>query len=48
MRQDPVGLGRAAARVLLAPLGEVDAEPVDVRPPELVVRESTGPAPDRT
>lgn len=48
VRQDLVGLGRAAALVLLASLGEVDAEPVDVRPPELVVRESTGPAPDRT
>ncbi|TQM79107.1 LacI family transcriptional regulator [Saccharothrix saharensis] len=48
VRQDLVGLGRAAARVLLASLGEVDAEPVEVRPPELVVRESTGPAPDRT
>ncbi|MFD0200636.1 LacI family DNA-binding transcriptional regulator [Saccharothrix carnea] len=48
VRQDLVGLGRAAARVLLASLGEVEGAPVDIRPPELVVRESTGPAPDRT
>ncbi|NUT50246.1 MAG: LacI family DNA-binding transcriptional regulator [Saccharothrix sp.] len=45
VRQDLVGLGRAAARVLLAALGEVDDATVDIRPPELVVRESTGPAP---
>ncbi len=48
VRQDLVGLGRAAARVLLASLDEVGGAPVDVRPPELVVRESTGPAPGRT
>lgn len=48
VRQDLVGLGRAAARVLLASLEETGDAPVDVRPPELVVRESTGPAPTRT
>jgi DNA-binding LacI/PurR family transcriptional regulator len=47
VRQDLVGLGRAAARVLLASLEETADAPVDVRPPELVVRESTGPAPAR-
>ncbi|GAA1274952.1 LacI family DNA-binding transcriptional regulator [Saccharothrix xinjiangensis] len=44
VRQDLVGLGRAAARVLLAALGEVDDGHVQVNPPELVIRESTGPA----
>lgn len=48
VRQDLLGLGRAAARALLAALGEARDATVDVRPPELVVRESTGPAPDRT
>ncbi|MCE7000457.1 LacI family transcriptional regulator [Saccharothrix sp. S26] len=48
VRQDLVGLGRAAARVLLAALGEVEGTPTDIRPPELVVRESTAPAPGRT
>lgn len=47
VRQDLVGLGRAAARVLLAALGEVDGageNDVGVQSPQLVVRESTGPA----
>ncbi|MFC6089852.1 LacI family DNA-binding transcriptional regulator [Saccharothrix lopnurensis] len=44
VRQDLVGLGQAAARVLLAALGEVEDAPVRVNPPELVIRESTGPA----
>lgn len=44
VRQDLVGLGRAAARALLAELGEVEDGHVEVDPPELVVRESTGPA----
>jgi DNA-binding LacI/PurR family transcriptional regulator len=48
VRQDLVGLGRAAARVLLASLEEVEDASVVVRPPELVVRESTGPPPART
>lgn len=43
VRQDLVGLGRAAARALLASLGEVEDAAIDIRPPELVVRESTGP-----
>jgi DNA-binding LacI/PurR family transcriptional regulator len=42
VRQDLVNLGRAAARLLLTALGEVEDAPVPVRPPELVVRESTG------
>ncbi|QFZ19798.1 LacI family DNA-binding transcriptional regulator [Saccharothrix syringae] len=41
VRQDLVNLGRAAARLLLVALGEADDAPVAVRPPELVVREST-------
>ncbi|AXX31481.1 LacI family DNA-binding transcriptional regulator [Actinosynnema pretiosum subsp. pretiosum] len=46
VRQDLVGLGRAAAVTLLAGLGVVDGAGLEeVRPPELVVRESTGPAP---
>ena len=49
VRQDLVGLGRASARALLASLEEeVEDAAVEVRPPELVVRESTGPAPRRT
>ncbi|MCC8247754.1 LacI family DNA-binding transcriptional regulator [Saccharothrix luteola] len=48
VRQDLVGLGRAAARVLLASLDEVEDASLAVRPPELVVRESTGPAAART
>ncbi|MGW4115956.1 substrate-binding domain-containing protein [Actinosynnema sp. NPDC004786] len=48
VRQDLLGLGRAAARALLAALGAAADAAVDVRPPEPVVRESTGPAPDRT
>lgn len=43
VRQDLLGLGRAAARVLLASLDEIEDASLHIRPPELVIRESTGP-----
>lgn len=43
--QDPPGLGAAAATELLRLLGESPLAGVIVRPPELVIRQSTGPAP---
>ncbi|WP_312885575.1 LacI family DNA-binding transcriptional regulator [Streptomyces physcomitrii] len=46
VRQDLAGLGRAAALSVLQQLGEEPAGPLpEVTPPQLVVRESTGPAP---
>ncbi|MFD7923036.1 LacI family DNA-binding transcriptional regulator [Streptomyces sp. NPDC059740] len=46
--QDVQLIGRATALRLLTMLGERVAPSMDVPPPHLVVRESTGPAPDGT
>ena len=42
---DVIGWGRAAARRLLELIDQREATAVDLPPPSLVVRESTGPAP---
>ncbi|HEU4812516.1 MAG TPA: LacI family DNA-binding transcriptional regulator [Nocardioides sp.] len=42
---DVIGWGRAAARRLLELIDQREATPVDLPPPALVVRRSTGPAP---
>ncbi|WP_075300093.1 MULTISPECIES: LacI family DNA-binding transcriptional regulator [unclassified Pseudonocardia] len=47
IRQDLDGTGRSAASAVLGLLDEDHAPAAEIRPPTLVVRESTGPAPER-